>query len=239
MTDPRTPADPSRTHSTHPDSRWHVEPGGPPVTIGLGTRTLTKASVGPMDNNAYIVADADGPVVLVDAAADPGRLTALIAGRTVGAIVTTHQHHDHLTALAEMAQRTGADLVCGTPDREAIEQRTGTRQHGVWDGDVVHCGTIDLSVVGLVGHTEGSIALEVTAPAGADAPVHLLTGDTLFPGGVGRTESPDDFISLWTDVVTKIFEAYDDDTVVHPGHGDSTTLGAERPHLADWRTRGW
>ena len=90
-------------------------------------------------------------------------------------------------------------------------------------------------VIGLVGHTPGSITLAYAA----DDTTHLFTGDSLFPGGPGKTNSPADFASLIDDLETKIFGRFDDDTVVHPGHGDDTTLGAERPHLEEWRSRGW
>ncbi|MGI3785297.1 MAG: MBL fold metallo-hydrolase, partial [Janthinobacterium lividum] len=107
---------------------------------------------------------------------------------------------------------------------------------GVWDGDTVPLGPEHLDVVGLVGHTPGSIVLAYGGPQG---PTHLFTGDSLFPGGAGKTWSPEDFTSLMDDLEAKVFAVYDDDTVVHPGHGDATTLGAERPHLAEWRARGW
>jgi glyoxylase-like metal-dependent hydrolase (beta-lactamase superfamily II) len=68
---------------------------------------------------------------------------------------------------------------------------------------------------------------------------HLFTGDSLFPGGPGRTTSPQDFAGLMDDLEAKVFGRFDDATVVHPGHGDDTTLGAERPQLAEWRARGW
>ena len=90
-------------------------------------------------------------------------------------------------------------------------------------------------MIGLVGHTPGSITL---CYVGGDR-THLFTGDSLFPGGPGKTTSPADFASLLNDLETKIFDRFDDNTVVHPGHGDDTTLGAERAHLAEWRKRGW
>ncbi len=81
-------------------------------------------------------------------------------------------------------------------------------------------------MIGLVGHTPGSITLAYT---GGGVP-HLFTGDSLFPGGPGRTNVQEDFTSLMDDLERKVFDAFGDDTVVHPGHGDDTTLGAERPH---------
>lgn len=215
--------------------KFHVEPGGPAMSVLLGPVTLTKASVGPTDNNVYVIAGPSGPVVLVDCAADVDRLTQLVDGREVGVIVTTHQHPDHIRVLTEMARRTGARLVCGEPDRATIEERTGTRQAGVWDGDRIRCGDLELEVIGLVGHTPGSIALALAG----EGPTHLLTGDAIFPGGLGKTQTPDAFDSLFGDAVAKVFDRFDDATVIHPGHGDSTTVGTERPQLPLWRDRGW
>jgi glyoxylase-like metal-dependent hydrolase (beta-lactamase superfamily II) len=214
----------------------HVEPGGQPLTLPLGPDlTLTKLSVGPMDNNAYLLRTA-GAALLVDAAADAGRLLA-VTGTDLGTVVTTHRHGDHWQALAEVAEATGASLVCGRPDVDAIA--TGAWVEGlvgVWDGDVVAVGDHSLEVIGLVGHTPGSIALAWT---GNDGVSHLFTGDSLFPGGPGKTSGPVEFGNLLADLEAKVFDRFDDATVVHPGHGDDTTLGAERPHLAEWRARGW
>lgn len=216
--------------------KYHVEPGGPEITFRVGGLAVTKLSVGPTDNNAYVVAAPTGPVVLVDCAAEADRLMEAVGHRSVGTIVTTHRHPDHVRVLAAMAERTGARLVCGEPDRAAIEQSTGTEQAGVWDGDVVRLGDVELGVIGLVGHTPGSITLVID---GRDGPTHLLTGDAIFPGGLGKTHTPEQFDSLYTDAVSKVFDRFDDATVIHPGHGDSTTVGTERPHLAEWRNRGW
>ncbi|MCB0950239.1 MAG: MBL fold metallo-hydrolase, partial [Mycobacterium sp.] len=88
------------------------------------------------------------------------------------------------------------------------------------------------------GHTPGSIALALGGPATGDQ-VQIFTGDCLFPGGPGRTTRPEEFESLMNDLETKVFANYPDGTAIYPGHGDDTTLGAERPHLAEWRERGW
>ena len=216
----------------------HVEPGGQPLTLRLSDDvTMTKISVGSMDNNAYLIVPDSGGAVLIDAADDDTRLLELIGDREVAVIITTHRHGDHWQALPAVAEATRAELVCGRPDVGAIA--TGAWVEGLigaWDGDAVTVGDGELEVIGLVGHTPGSIALAYT---GTDGVVHLFTGDSLFPGGPGRTLSAEDFSSLMADLETKIFGRFDDRTVVHPGHGDDTTLGAERPHLAEWRARGW
>ncbi|WP_316667835.1 MBL fold metallo-hydrolase [uncultured Propionibacterium sp.] len=199
------------------------------------TISIETLVVGPLENNAYLLTDTTGHHVLVDAADEAGRLTEWIAGRRIDAIITTHRHADHTGALAELAAETGAVLHAGAPDSAAIGSRTGVEPTGVWDGDTIAVGADRLEVIGIVGHTPGSIALVVpTEPA-----TTLITGDSLFPGGVGKTASPADFDSLYTDVTTKLFDRFGDEVRVLPGHGAPTTLGAERPHLAQWRERGW
>jgi glyoxylase-like metal-dependent hydrolase (beta-lactamase superfamily II) len=216
----------------------HVDPAGPALTLQLSADViLTKISVGPMDNNAYLLTADEGGAVLIDAAEDDTRLLDLIGDREVAVIITTHRHGDHWQALQSVAEATGAELVCGRPDVDAIA--TGAWVEGLvgaWDGDEVTIGNGELEVIGLVGHTPGSIALAYT---GSDGVVHLFSGDSLFPGGPGKTTGAGDFASLMDDLESKVFARFDDRTVVHPGHGDGTTLGAERPHLAEWRARGW
>ncbi len=215
----------SRTH--------HVTPGGDPVVIHRdGRLSISKVSVGPMDNNVYLLHDGDN-LVLIDAAADAERLLELTEGYGPDVVITTHRHHDHVGALADVAAARRPRLFAGAPDVAAISEATGVGPiTEVWDGDRISCGPILLRVIGLVGHTPGSIAL-------AWQNTLLFTGDSLFPGGPGKTGSPEDFTSLMDDLETKIFTPYGDDVAVHPGHGDSTTLGTERPHLPEWRKRGW
>lgn len=216
---------------------FHTSAHDSPVRFDAGNVSCTKVSVGPMDNNAYLL-DAGGPVVLIDAADDAPRLLELIGDGGLAAVITTHRHHDHVGALAEVVRTTGAQAWAGAPDVEAIEQPTGVRSIPVWTGDLIEAGGIRLEVIGLVGHTPGSIAL-VLRSGRADEPVNIFTGDSLFPGGVGATGSAQQFNSLLADVSTKIFDRFDDETIIHPGHGDSTTIGVERPQLAQWRARGW
>jgi len=215
----------------------HVEPGGPPLVVRLSDSvTMIKVSVGPVDNNAFLLQSSNGASLLIDAANDGDRLLKIISDHQLDIIVTTHRHDDHWQALPSVATATGARLICGQPDLVAISTGAGVEAMvGVWDGDQIELGTEKLEVIGLIGHTPGSITL---AYVGVKV-THLFTGDSLFPGGPGRTTTPDDFTSLMNDLESKIFDRFDDDTVVHPGHGDDTTLGTERPHLAEWRKRGW
>jgi glyoxylase-like metal-dependent hydrolase (beta-lactamase superfamily II) len=220
------------------NGRGHVEPHGAPLVQALSASlTMIKISVGPLDNNAYLLQPREGAGVLIDAANDHHRLLEIIAGQPVATIITTHRHSDHWQALAAMAAETGARLVAGAPDAEAIVADAGVEGLiGVWDGDQVDVGDQSLEVIGLVGHTPGSIALAYLPPSG---PAHLFTGDSLFPGGVGRTQGRGDFLSLLNHVENKIFARFGDDTVVHPGHGDDTAIAVERPQLSVWRARGW
>jgi glyoxylase-like metal-dependent hydrolase (beta-lactamase superfamily II) len=105
-------------------------------------------------------------------------------------------------------------------------------------GDTIQIGELTFDVIHLRGHTPGSVALALDGTATGGV-TQLFTGDCLFPGGVGKTWQPGDFEQLISDVTTRVFDRFGDDTVVYPGHGDDTTLGAERPHLAEWRERGW
>jgi glyoxylase-like metal-dependent hydrolase (beta-lactamase superfamily II) len=215
----------------------HVEPGGPPLVARLsGSVTMIKVSVGPVDNNAYILQSSSGDTLLIDAANDRDRLLKIISDQPLDTIVTTHRHADHWQALSSVAAATRARLICGQPDLQAISTGASVEgMIGVWDGDHVELGAERIEVIGLVGHTPGSITLSYEG-AGM---THLFTGDSLFPGGPGKTNSPEDFTSLMNDLESKIFDRFYDATVVHPGHGDDTTLGTERPHLATWRKRGW
>lgn len=223
-------------------------PASPTRLTRLDHVDLRSVSVGPMDNNAYLLTcRTTGAQVLVDAAADSDRLLALVREGSGSArldlIVTTHSHHDHVGALEDMVGVTGATTAAGAEDAEAISVPTRQRLHA---GEHLVAGTIDLEVVPLRGHTPGSVALvlvepdEVSEPDAVAGRTHIFSGDSLFPGGVGNTNhDPERFAQLLGDVEEKIFGRFRDDTVVHPGHGAPTTLGAERPHLDEWRSRGW
>lgn len=211
----------------------NVAVGGPPDVRELPDLRITKLAVGPMDNNAYLLeCRSTGARLLVDAANEADRLLELTEGR-LDRVLTTHRHGDHWQALVAVVAATGARTTAGAPDVEGIPVRT---DDPVQDGDEVAVGDVRLKVIGLVGHTPGSIALRYDAPEGG---THLFTGDSLFPGGPGKTSGARDFTSLMDDLERKVFGGLGDDTWVYPGHGKDTTLGAERPALPAWRARGW
>ncbi|MBY5161701.1 MBL fold metallo-hydrolase [Salsipaludibacter albus] len=212
---------------------WHVEPGGDWVDHEDGPVRLRKVSVGSMDNNVYVVTcTATGASLVVDAAAEAGRIVEAIGDTEPVAVVQTHGHWDHVRAWDDLHDRH--DLpVWGHPGDAELFPRSVDR--GLSDGDVLDVGELSVEVMHVPGHTPGSCTYVV---AGAQR-THLLTGDTLFPGGPGRTTSPEEFATIMDGLEARVFDRFDDETRVHPGHGDSTTLGAERPQLHAWRERGW
>jgi glyoxylase-like metal-dependent hydrolase (beta-lactamase superfamily II) len=211
-----------------------VRPGGPADVRELAQLIVSKLSVGPMDNNAYLLRSrTTGEQVLVDAAEEPDRLLDLVGPDGLVGVVTTHRHADHWQALGEVVEATGARTYAHPADAPGIPVET---EVFLDDGDRLRFGDVELGIVHLVGHTPGSIALVYDDP---DGEAHVFTGDCLFPGGVGRTTTPEEFASLYGGVVEKVFGRLSDETWVYPGHGDDTTLGVERPHLGEWLERGW
>jgi glyoxylase-like metal-dependent hydrolase (beta-lactamase superfamily II) len=220
-----------------------VQVGGPPDVRELTHLTVTKVAVDrEMSNNAYLLrCRHTGDQVLVDAAAEAEVLLPLVGDSGLRTVVTTHQHWDHHRALAEVVAATGAEVVAGQPDADAITEQTGVEvTHRVGQGDTVRVGDCTLEVIRLTGHTPGSIALLYDDTGSPGGHPHLWTGDSLFPGGVGNTFGDDAaFAQLIDDVETKVFQRLPDDTWFYPGHGDDSTIGAERPQLPEWRSRGW
>jgi glyoxylase-like metal-dependent hydrolase (beta-lactamase superfamily II) len=208
-----------------------VTKGGPADTRTLPALTIGKIEVGDFGNNAYLLRCTEtGDGVLIDAAAEPDRLLEFIGDQPISAIVTTHQHPDHWGALGEV-QAAFPDAATIAHPLDAAEIPVRTTQP-VEHGGKVTVGVVTLDVIHLRGHTPGSIALHY--------PGHVFTGDSLFPGGVGNTRGDaDNFRSLIDDVETKLFGALPDETWFYPGHGNDSTIGAERGSLAEWRARGW
>lgn len=215
-----------------------VTPGGPSDVRELPHLTIRKMSVSEMHNNVYLLTcTSTGEQLLIDAADDPARCLELIAegGDGVGHLVTTHRHWDHTRALAEVAVATGARTYAGAADADALPLAPDVRLE---QGDTIEFGDLSLDVAIVSGHTEASVVLTYRDPEGHD---HVFTGDTLFPGGVGATQNDpsQSFPVLFRDVNQRIFDVHDDAAWIYPGHGGDTTLRAERPHLDEWKARGW
>lgn len=218
--------------------------------------TLRRISVSEMSNNVYLLtAKKSGVQVLIDAADDAGAIRGLLTEAAqdtpcpleLTAVLTTHSHWDHIRALEELlhspadgSRDTGSarpESAAGAEDAPAIEaEKSVSIDRRLSHGDVLSYDGIALNVIHLRGHTPGSMAFVYKVE---DGPTHIFTGDSLFPGGVGKTWKKEDFSSLIDDVEARLFAEFEDDTIIHPGHGDPTTLGAERASLPAWRERGW
>jgi glyoxylase-like metal-dependent hydrolase (beta-lactamase superfamily II) len=211
-----------------------VSVGGPADTRELPGLTITKVAVGDFDNNCYFLrCTKTGDVLLIDAANEADRLLEILGGDQLTRIVTSHQHPDHWQALQPVVAATGAPVAAHRADADPLPVEVS---EFIDDGDTVRVGDAELTAIHIVGHTPGSIALLYDGP---DRP-HLFTGDCLFPGGPGNTfGNADLFTSLMDDLERKVFGPLPDETWIYPGHGNDTTLGVERPHLQEWRDRGW
>lgn len=211
----------------------HVEPDGPWQERVDGRVRIRKLSVEQMDNNVYVVAcERTHEALLVDVAARPERLAEALEGFSPVAAVQTHGHWDHVRAWDAVREDLALPVWGHPGDAELFPHPVDRELH---DGLRLPLGDIDVEVIHLPGHTEGSVLYLVH---GEERP-HLLSGDTLFPGGPGRTTNPEDFRRIMDGLEDKIFDRLPDETWIYPGHGDDTTLGDERPKLAEWRERGW
>ncbi len=210
-----------------------VKVGGPAQVRELPALIITKVAVGPYENNCYLLrCRVTGRQLLVDAADSPEVLIDLVGDDGLDAVVTTHSHGDHWQALPALVDATGATTVAHPLDAPNLPVQIDRL---VENGDRVTVGDASLEVIHLRGHTPGGIALMYDDPEG---PPHVFTGDSLFPGGVGKTTS-ETFSELLDDVTSRLFDRLPDEAWFYPGHGNDSTIGAERPHLPEWRSRGW
>ncbi|WP_159609332.1 MBL fold metallo-hydrolase [Glutamicibacter sp. JC586] len=208
--------------------------------------TIRWTSVSDMANNVYLVTNRrSGEQLLIDAADDAPAIAELIQAAQgdaqnaqIVAVATTHQHWDHVRALADVIEKHPVTTYAGAEDMAGIAEESGVQiTNGLNHGDQLKLGDVVIEAIHLRGHTPGSLGYALVDSSGQ--PV-LFSGDSLFPGGVGNTwKDPQRFLSLITDVSERVFDRFPDATKVLPGHGDTTTLGTERPHLDEWRERGW
>ncbi|MFC7343829.1 MBL fold metallo-hydrolase [Saccharopolyspora griseoalba] len=186
-----------------------------------------------VDNNAWVVGD-DDECAVVDAPHDVAAIREVIGGRRVVAVLATHAHDDHVRVAPELTEATAAPLLLHPDDLVLWRQTHGSREPDghLADGQRIAVAGAELHVLHTPGHAPGAVCFDVPE---LDA---VFTGDTLFAGGPGATgRSYSDFDVIIASIRDKLF-ALPGSRVVHPGHGDTTTIGAERPHLEEWISRG-
>jgi glyoxylase-like metal-dependent hydrolase (beta-lactamase superfamily II) len=186
-----------------------------------------------VDNNVWLVGDAR-EVVVIDAAHDAAAIAERAGGRRVKAIVCTHAHNDHINAARELSERTDAPIRLHPADQVLWEQvyGDGLAYEPLADGERVQAGGCVLEVLHTPGHAPGAVCL-YGRELGA-----LFSGDTLFKGGPGATGRSYSSFGTIIESITKRLLTLPPETVVHTGHGDSTSIGAEAPHLEEWIARG-
>ncbi|SUY85644.1 Metallo-beta-lactamase superfamily protein [Corynebacterium jeikeium] len=210
--------------------------------LSSDAHTYAVTTVGSMDNNCWLLCRG-GEALLVDAADDSEHLLDLAEqlGVRITDVLTTHQHADHTRALADVLKATGARHHGPRLDAEALPMAPD-RVYGNDEGSLesldlagAQLPGLGLQVVELRGHTPGGLA--VLDLADGRVP-RAWVGDSVFPGGVGKTNSSEQFQQLLGDVRDRIF-TLPDETRIHPGHGDSTSVGEEKGKVDEWAARGW
>jgi glyoxylase-like metal-dependent hydrolase (beta-lactamase superfamily II) len=187
-----------------------------------------------VENNVWLVGD-DTEVLVIDAAHDHAPIVDGIGDRRVVAIACTHGHNDHVNAAAALADATGAPVLLHADDDELWQQVYPDRKPDgpLHDGDALRAGGACLTVLHTPGHTPGGVCLY-------DAVHHMVfAGDTLFRGGPGATGRPFSDFATIIDSIQRRLLGLPPETAIHPGHGDSTTVGDEARHLPEWLERGY
>lgn len=188
---------------------------------------VRKIEVGTMENNVYVLECPEThDSFIVDGCFEPDTIIIAAEGSNVVGILQTHGHMDHVQALPDLVAKLGVPVHAYPGDDYPV-----TIDRELSDGETLSLGNREVKVLHTPGHTPGGTCFLVGR--------HLISGDTLFPGGPGNTwGNKDAFAQIIEAVETKLF-VLPDETVVYPGHGKDTTIGTERPHLGEWRERGW
>jgi glyoxylase-like metal-dependent hydrolase (beta-lactamase superfamily II) len=190
---------------------------------------VCKLEVGSMENNIYVVSDVEtGEAYVLDAGFEPQHIAEATQGLRVRSILVTHGHRDHHEHVSELKSKLGTPVAIGIDDAAMLSIDPDSL---IVDQQVLNFGSHALQAIHTPGHTPGSTCFLIGK--------HLFTGDTLFPGGPGNTDhDPVRFERIIASVRERLF-SLPDETIVYPGHGRDTTIGAERPHLEEWIARGW
>jgi glyoxylase-like metal-dependent hydrolase (beta-lactamase superfamily II) len=191
---------------------------------------IHKLVVGPVDNNVFVLrCRQTGEAVLLDAANEHDKLLPLCERLGVRTVLETHGHWDHIQAVPAVRD-AGYEVGVTAEDAAMLD----AYDYLLEDESVIEVGRLRLHTIATPGHTPGSMCFRVEG-----SPV-LFSGDTLFPGGPGNTKYPGgDFPTIMRSIEERLFSPLDAETIVLPGHGDDTTIGAERPKLQEWADRGW
>jgi glyoxylase-like metal-dependent hydrolase (beta-lactamase superfamily II) len=191
---------------------------------------IHKVVVGPMDNNVFVLrCRHTGDAVLIDAANEHERLLELAKSLGVRRVLETHGHWDHIQAVPEM--RDAGYSVSVTPEDAGM---LDSYDELMDDDTVIPVGRLRLRTIHTPGHTPGSMCFLI------EGKPLLFSGDTLFPGGPGNTSfEGGDFDTIITSIERRLFAPLAAETLVMPGHGDDTSIGAEAPNLDEWVARGW
>jgi glyoxylase-like metal-dependent hydrolase (beta-lactamase superfamily II) len=189
---------------------------------------IEKIVVGPYENNVFVLRDkGTGEGLIIDAANEHDLLIPVAKAANVRRVLTTHGHWDHIQAVTA-ARDAGIDVGVFPADADMLPGYDFV----VADEDVIQVGDLRLHALHTPGHTPGSVCFTLEG-----WPI-LFSGDTLFPGGPGATQSPKAFAEIIRSLDNRLLPL-PEDTLVLPGHGLDTTIGTERPHLGEWAERGY
>ena len=187
---------------------------------------ITKINMGPYNNNGYIVICPEtNEGIIIDTPAEPEKLLNEIGGVKIGHILITHNHQDHLLGFDEITSGVGVPVGIGTNDASALPRPPELNLN---DGDVIKFGNREMQGLATPGHTDGAVCLLVGK--------HLFSGDTLFPGGPGKTRSSEALQQIIGSITSKLL-TLPDDTAVYPGHGSDTTIGDARREYQAFASR--
>ena len=202
-----------------------------------GARWKIERFVSGFSKNAYLItAGADRSSIIIDTPDKPHELITAARQTTVRGVLITHNHWDHLQGFEGVLNVFRVPVGIGEQDAPAIAGKTADGALDVSDGSVVSVCGISLSAIATPGHTDGSTCYLLADPDDPDGTQHVFTGDTLFPGGPGKSRSPAALTQIVESITSRLYPL-DDETVVLPGHGDFTTIGRSKAEYSEFASK--